>query len=589
MTSLADLKILALDCQATGANPAKGHLLEIAWVPVCASAPETLAISKLQSYLVRLPDQAVIPRAVQRITGISDQNLSSAVPSNSAWHRLLTAAAETAAANPSAACPLVIHFARFEAPFLQDLHRRHGSAVPFPFRIICTHEIAIRLRPDLPRRGIRAVAGYYGHPMPEFKRSGDHAVATAFIWQKMVELLHAAGGISELGQLIDWLASTRPAGRSVRIFPMNPRLRQQLPDKPGIYRMLRSNGDLLYIGKAKSLKQRVNSYFHQKAPHAEHTLEMLTQARGLAVTRTGSALEAAMLESDEIKRHSPPYNIALRRLQRRLVFCSADFSRRESLADKGLAVGPLPAGKISEALAAFGMWFKNGMRLDGDNGAGIGYAVLALPPGYAPEIDCLQKGFDIFRRQHRNRPANQSPLRFLTSLGAKLWQEKLAAAATSETADEEPGNADEGDGQQTESGNEFVWTPEAVTGAIERMAVHSAHLIRRTRWFCLLSESALAWTAADQPQENKIMLVFEKGTVIQREELTSGEELMIPPGFVRSFRDRQKNIDLKTYDRLRVVTTELRRIISEGRNIELRLGPQVALKRQQLLKVLRWV
>jgi DNA polymerase III subunit epsilon len=591
MISLADLKILALDCQTTGANPQKGHLLEIAWLPACASAPETQVNSALQSYLVRLPGQAAIPRAVQRITGISDQSLSSAVPSNLAWHHLLTAAGETAAANHSAACPLVIHFARFETPFLQDLHRRHGTAEPFPFRIICTHEIAIRLRPDLPRRGIRALAGYYGHPMPEFKRSGDHAVATAFIWQKMVELLHAAGGISNLGQLIDWLASTRPAVRSGRIFPMNPRLRQHLPDKPGIYRMLRNNGDLLYIGKAKSLKQRVNSYFHQKAPHAEHTLEMLTQARGLDVTRTGSALEAAILEADEIKRHSPPYNIALRRLQRRLVFCRADFnfSRRDVLADKECAVGPLPAGKSSEALAAFGMWFKNGMRLDGDNGAGIGYAVLALPPAYAPELDCLQQGFDIFRRRHRDRPANQSPLRFLTSLGATLWQEKLAAAALSETADEEPGDADQGDGQQNESGHEFVWTPEAVAGAIERMVRHSAHLIRRARFFCLLSESALAWAAAGQPQENKIMLVFEKGRVIQRNELISGGELMIPPGFVRSFRDRQKNIDLATYDRLRVVTTEVRRIISESRNIELRLGPKITLKRQQLIRVLQWI
>jgi DNA polymerase III subunit epsilon len=589
MNNLADLKILALDCQATGANPAKGHLLEIAWVRACASAPDTQVNSALQSYLVRLPDQATLPRAVQRITGISDQSLSSAVSSNLAWHHLLTAAGETAAANHSAACPLVIHFARFEAPFLQDLHRRHSSAEPFPFRIICTHEIAVRLRPDLPRRGIRAMAGYYGHPMPEFKRSGAHAVATAFIWQKMVELLHAAGGISELGQLIDWLASTRPAGRSVRIFPMNPRLRQQLPDKPGIYRMLRSNGDLLYIGKAKSLKQRVNSYFHQKAPHAEHTLEMLTQACGLDVTRTGSALEAAILESDEIKRHSPPYNIALRRLQRRLVFCEVDFSRRDAFGDKECAVGPLPAGKPSEALTAFGTWFKTGMRLDGDNSEDIGYAVLALPPMYAPDSDCLRQGFDIFRRQYRDRPANQSPLRFLTSLGATLWQEKLAAAALSETADKDSGDTDEGDGQQNESGNEFVWTPEAVAGAIERMVLHGAHLIRRARWFCLLSESALAWTAADQPQENKIMLVFEKGRVTQRRELISGGELMLPPGFVRSFRDRQKSIDLKTYDRLRVVTTEVRRIISEGRNIELRLGPQVTLKRQQLIKVLRWV
>ncbi len=589
MTNLADLKILALDCQATGANPQKGHLLEIGWVPACASAPAPPVHSELRSYLVRLPTEATIPRAVQRITGISDETLPTAVPSHIVWHHLLAAAAKIAAANHSIVCPLVIHFARFEAPFLQDLHRKHSPDAQFPFRIICTHEIAIRLRPDLPRRGIRAMAGYYGHRMPEFKRSDDHAVVTAFIWQKMIDLLNSACGISKLEQLFDWLASTRPAGRSKRTFPMNPRLRQQLPDKPGIYRMLRSNGDLLYIGKAKSLKQRVNSYFRQKAPHAEHTLEMLTQARGLEVTRTGSALEAAILESDEIKRHAPPYNIALRRLKRRLVFCGVDFSRQAAVADKNCAVGPLPAGESSETLAAFGVWFKNGMRLDSENGAGIGYAVLALPPEYAPDSECLRQGFDIFRRQHRDRSTNQSALRFLTALGAKLWQDKLAAAALAETADEQTGNVDEIDGRQHESGNEFVWTPEAVAGSLERMVMHSAHLIRRARWFCLLSESSLAWTAADQPQEYKLMIVFEKGRVIQRNELITGGETVTPPAFARSFHERQKNIDLKTYDRLRVVTTEIRRIISEGRHIELRLGPKATLRRRQLIKALQWV
>jgi DNA polymerase-3 subunit epsilon len=224
-----------------------------------------------------------------------------------------------------------------------------------------------------------------------------------------------------------------------------------------------------------------------------------------------------------------------------------------------------------------------------DNDAGIGYAVLALPPQHAPDSECLRKGFDIFRRLHRRRSANQSALRFLTGLGARLWQEKLAAAAIAETMDESSGSIDEGDAPTNDPDNEFVWTPQAVADTIERMVMHSAHLIRRARWFCLLSESTLAWAAVDRPQENNIMIVFEKGRVIQRNVLFTGGETATPPGFARSFHERQKNIDLNTYDRLRVVTTEARRIITEGRNIELRLGPKVTLKRQQLIKVLRWV
>jgi hypothetical protein len=104
--------------------------------------------------------------------------------------------------------------------------------------------------------------------------------------------------IQNLNELTDWMGRTPPQSRTGRDYPMKPEIRLRLPEKPGIYRMLRSNKDLLYIGKATSLKQRVNSYFRQKGAQAEHTLEMLSQAADLNVTLTGSALEAAVLESD---------------------------------------------------------------------------------------------------------------------------------------------------------------------------------------------------------------------------------------------------------------------------------------------------
>jgi len=349
--TLTNLKILALDCQATGANPGKGHLLEIGWIPTRAAAADDPAMAGLQSYLVRLPADAVIPQAVQRITGITDDSITAAVSSKSVWENLIETATKITVGRSSAACPTVIHFARFEEPFLRQLHQKINPEGPLPFRFICTHEIAIRLLPDLPRRGIRAIAGYFGHSMPELKRSADHVVATAFIWQKMVELLDTTCGVSRLDQLVDWLAATKPPGRSKRSFPMNPGIHLGLPDKPGIYRMLRTKkGDPLYIGKAKSLKQRVNSYFRQKAPHAEHTLEMLTQARELDFTLTGSALEAAMLESDEIKRRAPPYNIALRRRERELTFSTNDLCRHSAVVERDFPVGPLPAGKFIKTI-----------------------------------------------------------------------------------------------------------------------------------------------------------------------------------------------------------------------------------------------
>lgn len=585
-TILAELEILTLDCQATGANPHKGHLLEIGWSPTQASAADNSALTGLQAYLVSLPADAVIPRPVERITGISSNVAAAGISSEIVWERLVETAQQITTRNPLSSCPLVIHFARFEKPFLRQLHQKHSPKYAFPFQIICTHEIAIRLLPDLPRRGIRAIAGYFGHSMPELKRSMNHVIATAFIWKKLVELLNVTSGVSSLDQLIDWLAATKPPSRSGRSFPMNPEVHLRLPDKPGVYRMLRAKkGDPLYIGKAKSLKQRVNSYFRQKTAHAEHTLEMLTQARELDFTITGSALEAAVLESDEIKRSSPPYNIALRRRERALAYCTKDLCRNAAAAERDYAVGPLPAGRFIKTITAFGLWLAYGMQVNDDDQLDILHSILALPLNYAPEIDCLKEGFKKFRETYSSRLTHQSALRVLTALGAEFWRKRLQADALAEMVTE----TENDEKKQKESNREYVWTPEAVVHTIENMIRHSAHLIRRARWFCLLSESSLAWATAEQRDNYKILVVFANGAAVDRNIVKTAEEIPVPPGRAKSFRSRQNNIDLITYDRLRVVTTELRRLVSEGRDIKLRLNPGVILNRRGIAKVLQWV
>ena len=379
--SLSELKILALDCQATGANPQKGYLLELGWMTACASPTKNSQAGGVQAYLNLLPKDEMIPRSVSRITGLTDDIMTAAKTSKDIWQHLMVTVREVNSENQVPVCPTVIHFARFEEPFLKDLHQKNDPESPFPFQIICTHEIAIRLLPDLPRRGLRAIAGYFSHSMPEFRRSADHVIATVFIWEKILEILNAKLGVNTLDQLSDWLANAKPAGRSRRIYPMAPEIRLRLPDQPGIYRMLRANGDLLYIGKAKSLKMRVNSYFRKKAPHAEHTLEMLTQAQRLDFTETGSAVEAALLESDEIKRHSPPYNIALRSRQRRLIFCTKDLSRHSTVASRECPIGPLPDGKFIEAVSTFGHWITQGSRWTDHDLASISIRRCALDDG----------------------------------------------------------------------------------------------------------------------------------------------------------------------------------------------------------------
>ncbi|MGI8931693.1 MAG: excinuclease ABC subunit UvrC [Sphingomicrobium sp.] len=84
-----------------------------------------------------------------------------------------------------------------------------------------------------------------------------------------------------------------------------------LPARPGVYRMQDARGDVLYVGKAKGLKQRVNSYTQVARP-TKRLQRMVAQTRGMTIVTTNTEAEALLLEAQLIKRFRPPYNVLLR-------------------------------------------------------------------------------------------------------------------------------------------------------------------------------------------------------------------------------------------------------------------------------------
>jgi len=86
---------------------------------------------------------------------------------------------------------------------------------------------------------------------------------------------------------------------------------QNLPDSPGVYSMKDGRGNIIYIGKALSLKSRVRSYF-QKGPKGEKTELMVRLIADLETIVTHTELEALILEANLIKKHHPRFNIVLR-------------------------------------------------------------------------------------------------------------------------------------------------------------------------------------------------------------------------------------------------------------------------------------
>lgn len=83
-----------------------------------------------------------------------------------------------------------------------------------------------------------------------------------------------------------------------------------LPLLPGVYIMLDEHGEVIYVGKAKKLKNRVSSYFHGE--HLPKVAAMVEKVRDFNVIVAGSEFEALVLENSLIKRHKPKYNILLK-------------------------------------------------------------------------------------------------------------------------------------------------------------------------------------------------------------------------------------------------------------------------------------
>ena len=99
---------------------------------------------------------------------------------------------------------------------------------------------------------------------------------------------------------------------------MNPKIKElrkkamQLPLTPGVYLMKNSSSEIIYVGKAKALKNRVSQYFGSEHNHSLKVRKMVENVDDFDVILTDSEFEALVLECSLIKQHSPKYNILLK-------------------------------------------------------------------------------------------------------------------------------------------------------------------------------------------------------------------------------------------------------------------------------------
>lgn len=286
--------VLFVDVQASG-SPGNGFLIEVAWKePGCDA----------HRFLIKNTGGGNIPPRVKRITGITDEDISGswAIHPEELKKLFLAAAGLDREGSPAL---LVAHYAVYEKRWLDFLT---GLDLDF----LCTRELAYKQIPDLTSGTLRAVAGAAGFSLGERRRALDHVLATEAVFLA----LHS--------------------GFSPVSFPRVERL--SLPKPPGVYRFMDSSDTVLYVGKAKNLKNRVNSHFtgKQKSRHAE----LMSRTVRVAYEETDTALCAAILESRLITEFSPQYNRAGRAGEEKLWYISDSMEKVSTEPEGSSFYGP---------------------------------------------------------------------------------------------------------------------------------------------------------------------------------------------------------------------------------------------------------
>ena len=193
---------------------------------------------------------------------------------------------------------LVAHNAQFDYRILKTEFKRLGFK--FERETLCTVELSKDLIPDQQSYSLGKLTRALGIPVSDRHRAAGDAQATVKLFK----------------MLLDKDSGKQIIQESIRLEPkyqLEPRhidIIEKLPSITGVYYMHKADGEIIYIGKSKNIKKRINQHFTSPSPKAK---KIQLQVATITYDTTGSELVALLKESEEIKRNKPIYNRALRR------------------------------------------------------------------------------------------------------------------------------------------------------------------------------------------------------------------------------------------------------------------------------------
>lgn len=341
-----------------------------------------------------------IPSFVTKLTGISDSMVAGAPP----LADVIGGFAEFAQG-----AVLVAHNAAFDARLL-DYACRRWLGRPLGLPALCTVKLAQRLMPEQRRTSLEALSEHFGLGDGKRHRAMADAERTVDLLARFVPMLQERGA-SSVHHIIE--AQEDPVSpRRLEIHVRQTDL-EELPEGPGVYRLIGREEEALFVGRANNLRERVLQYFLDIDHMSDRQLGMVSKTYEVSFTPCGSALEAALIEATDVHRLEPSYNRGDRHLPKtsfvkvtvRASFARVFVSSRVAI-DGALYVGPLRgrafADDSAELLAsAFRLRTCPGpMRPDPDyQPCDLGPAgrcsspcnAQATAPEYAQQIDALEQ------------------------------------------------------------------------------------------------------------------------------------------------------------------------------------------------------
>lgn len=342
---LGDVEFVALDVETTGLAPGRHRLIEVAAVVV--------RDGQIGAHFQRLVNPARrIPQFITRFTGISEAMVARSAPAERVLPRLHAFIAGR---------PIIGHNVGFDLGFLSYEGDRCRLAEAFPLEGVDTIALARRYLTGMRRARLDAVASVLHVPV----RARHRALADALLTAQVFALLLARAREEGCATLDDLWRAVRGAAPSRASVPpvrptgslyLNPAWRQSFSTRPGVYLMKDAAGVVIYVGKAKCLRDRLASYYSQPLGYARKMDGLLQHVHSIETRVLGSELEALLTESRLIKELQPCYNVQLRNYEI-YPFIKVDvqhayprvYATREVAADGARYFGPFRSERIVAA------------------------------------------------------------------------------------------------------------------------------------------------------------------------------------------------------------------------------------------------